>query len=38
MVVRSTNLVPGDPLQHSERRTTIERLLAQFLAARSSRG
>jgi probable phosphoglycerate mutase len=38
MVVRSTNLIAGDPLQHTERRTTIERLLAQFLNARSLRG
>jgi len=34
MVVRTTNLVPTDVLQHIERRTTIERLLAQFLGAR----
>jgi broad specificity phosphatase PhoE len=34
MVVRTTNLVPADVLQHAERRTTIERLLAQFLGAR----
>ncbi len=36
LVVRSTNLVPGDLLQHAERRTTIERLLAQFLRAQLS--
>lgn len=34
MVVRTTNLMPTDMLQHTERRTTIERLLAQFLNAR----
>jgi broad specificity phosphatase PhoE len=33
MVVRTTNLVPADVLQHAERRTTIERLLTQFLGA-----
>jgi hypothetical protein len=34
-VVRSTNLVPTDWLQHPERQTTIERLLGQFLRAQT---
>jgi broad specificity phosphatase PhoE len=34
LVVRSTNLVPSDWLQHHERRTTMEVLLGQFLNAR----
>lgn len=38
MVVRTTNLVPIDVLQHAERRTTIERLLVQFLGAQPFRG
>jgi probable phosphoglycerate mutase len=37
LVVRTTNLVPTDVLQHAERRTTIERLLVQFLGARPYR-
>jgi probable phosphoglycerate mutase len=35
LVVRSTNLVPTDWLQHPERQTTIERLLGQFLRAQT---
>jgi broad specificity phosphatase PhoE len=34
LVVRSTNLVPGDWLQHLERQTTMEKLLEQFLKLR----
>jgi hypothetical protein len=34
LVVRSTNLVPGDRLQHLKRQTTMEKLLGQFLKFR----
>jgi hypothetical protein len=34
LVVRSTNLVPGNRPQHLERQTTMEKLLGQFLTSR----
>jgi len=37
LVVRSTNLVPTDWLQHQQRQTTLEVLLGQFLDAGSRR-